>query len=213
MSNLVIAIDGPAGAGKSDTAKALAKVLNLVHYNSGNSYRGITYALIAEGHVNEDLNSTEIKEFVNNLDITSNGTSIFLKGIDITSHLTTSQVNENVSTVAKHAHIRNRTNEILRNFIKSVPAVIVEGRDIGSVVLPNADIKIFLTASIETRAKRRMAQTDGSSFEEICYSISKRDEEDYKREISPLVCAEDAQMINNSELTLQETVDMIIKLL
>ncbi|RVD92309.1 cytidylate kinase [Tubulinosema ratisbonensis] len=210
MKNIIITIDGPAGAGKTDTAKLVAKRLNLIHYNSGYSYRAITLALINNNLINKDYNSKEIVKFVNEINIKNKGNTVFLDDEDVTAQLKTSQIDANVPEVAKIGHIRNKTKEILLDFATSGVGLVVEGRDIGTVVLPHADVKIFLTASLDIRALRRLEQISNLSFSEVYESIKERDDIDSSREIAPLKMPEDSFLLDNTDLTKEETVEHIV---
>lgn len=210
MKNLIITIDGPAGAGKTDTAKAVAKRLNLIHYNSGYSYRAITLALIKNNLIKKDYKSKEVIDFINQINIKNKGNVVLLDDEDVTDLLKTNEIDLNVAEVAKIGHIRNKTKEILLDFATSGVGLVVEGRDIGSVVLPHADVKIFLTASLNVRALRRLDQSSNLSFSDVYESIKERDNADTSREIAPLMMPEDAYLVDNSDLNKSDTVEHIV---
>lgn len=205
-----IAIDGPAGAGKSATAKGIAEALGFVHYNSGLSYRVITYALISQGVT--DFESAHAVDFVLKADVGNAGSSAFYNGEDVTAALRSQVVDDLVPVVAQAEHVREKCGAMLRAFAEtSNVGFVVEGRDIGTHVLPNADVKIFLTASVESRAQRRVGQCGGDR-EAVMQSIAKRDESDVTRRFGPLKRAPDAIVVDNSTISLEETVAEIVRI-
>ena len=207
-----IAIDGPAGAGKSTIAKIIAKELQIEYIDTGAMYRAITLKALRLGIDMEDenaygfLSSTE-------LDI-CNGRFI-MDGEDVSEAIRTVEVTENVSTPSKIGVVRSFLVDYQRK-ISDSKSVIMDGRDIGTVVLPNAELKIYLIASVECRAKRRMLEREQSgvfkSLEETMLEIETRDHKDSTRKISPLKCAEDAIVVDSSDMTIDEVVSEIIKL-
>lgn len=207
-----IAIDGPAGAGKSTIAKIIAKKLNIEYIDTGAMYRAITLKALRLGVDMEDekaygfLQSTE-------LDI-CNGRFI-MDGEDVSEAIRTVVVTENVSTPSKIGVVREFLVDYQRK-ISDSKSVIMDGRDIGTVVLPDAELKIYLIASVECRAKRRMLEREQSgifkSLEETMLEIETRDHKDSTRKISPLKCAEDAIVVDSSYMTIDEVVSEIIKL-
>ena len=207
-----IAIDGPAGAGKSTIAKIIAKELNIEYIDTGAMYRAITLKALRLGVNMEDenaygfLSSTE-------LDI-CNGRFI-MDGEDVSEAIRTVEVTENVSTPSKIGVVRSYLVDYQRK-ISDSKSVIMDGRDIGTVVLPNAELKIYLIASVECRARRRMLEREQSgvfkSLEETMLEIETRDHKDSTRKISPLKCAEDAIVVDSSDMTIDEVVSEIIKL-
>lgn len=203
-----IAIDGPAASGKSSTAKLLAKKLGMDRLDSGLLYRAITY-LMYEKDAAPDLESPEIKMFVENLWIEQAGGRIYHGKKDITDFLRTPFIDSRVGVVAKEGYIREKAHKIQNSIIESnQTGIIVDGRDIGTVVMPNAFLKVFITANEVCRAKRRARETE-QDFETVLKEIQKRDHDDITRKNGPLKKAEDAILIYNDELTLEETVDII----
>lgn len=218
MKKPVIAIDGYSSTGKSSISKIIADQLGLIHMDTGALYRGVTwYAL--QHCVNEngeiDLNTLfssfdRIKlEFKNN-----NGTLIlFLNDSDISKEIRTNIVSDNVSLVAKQKEVRDFLLQSQRTLAEK-GGVIMDGRDIGTVVLPNADYKFFLTASIDERTNRRFLELKGLGIEadkeQVKQNLIERDKIDSEREIAPLKQAEDAIVIDNSELTKDETIALIL---
>ncbi|PWN59496.1 (d)CMP kinase [Chryseobacterium viscerum] len=218
MKKPVIAIDGYSSTGKSSISKIIADKLGLIHMDTGALYRGVTwYAL--QHCLNEnseiDLNRLfasldQIKlEFKNN-----DGTLIlFLNDIDISKDIRTNIVSDNVSLVAKQKEVRDFLLQSQRSLAEK-GGVIMDGRDIGTVVLPNADYKFFLTASIDERTNRRFLELKSLGIEtdkeQVKQNLIERDKIDSEREIAPLKQAEDAIVIDNSALTKEETIDLIL---
>lgn len=218
MKKPVIAIDGYSSTGKSSISKIIADQLGLIHMDTGALYRGVTwYAL--QHCLNEngeiDLNALfssfdQIKlEFKNN-----DGTLIlFLNDMDISKEIRTNIVSDNVSLVAKQKEVRDFLLQSQRTLAEK-GGIIMDGRDIGTVVLPNADYKFFLTASIDERAHRRFLELKGLGIEadkeQVKQNLIERDKIDSEREIAPLKQADDAIVIDNSELTKEETIELIL---
>jgi cytidylate kinase len=203
-----IAIDGPAGAGKSATAKGVAEALGYVYYNSGLSYRVITYALCDAGI--RDFESASAVDFVRDADIANVGSCVFYNGKDVTALLRSCEIDDLVAIVSQAVHVREKCATMLRVFAKkSAVGIVVEGRDIGTHVLPDADVKIFLTASVDARTRRRVAQC-GGDYDTVMRSIVKRDESDATRRVGPLRRAADAVVVDNSEIDLEATVAQIV---
>ena len=207
-----IAIDGPAGAGKSTIAKIIAKKLNIEYIDTGAMYRAVTLKALRLGVDMEDENAYGFLE-TTVLDI-CNGRFI-MDGEDVSEAIRTVEVTENVSTPSKIGVVRSYLVDYQRK-ISDSKSVIMDGRDIGTVVLPNAELKIYLIASVECRAKRRMLEREQSgifkSLEETMLEIETRDHKDSTRKISPLKCAEDAIVVDSSDMTIDEVVSEIIKL-
>ncbi|KCZ79685.1 cytidylate kinase [Anncaliia algerae PRA339] len=210
MKNLIITIDGPAGAGKTDTAGMVGKKLNLIHYNSGYTYRAITFALIKNNLINYEYDSDKVRSFIRQINIKNIGNEVLLDCEKITDQLKSKEVDAFVPKVSKVAYIREKAKEILLEFATSGVGLVVEGRDIGTVVLPNADVKIFLTASLEIRALRRFDQTANSSYEDVFKGIKERDNIDTTREIAPMKIPENGFIVDNSYLTKSETAEQIV---
>lgn len=218
MKKPVIAIDGYSSTGKSSISKIIADQLGLIHMDTGALYRGVTwYAL--QHCLNEngeiDLNTlfssfNQIRlEFKNN-----DGTLIlFLNDTDISKEIRTNIVSDNVSLVAKQKEVRDFLLQSQRTLAEK-GGVIMDGRDIGTVVLPNADYKFFLTASIDERTNRRFLELKGLGIEadkeQVKQNLIERDKIDSEREIAPLKQADDAIVIDNSALTKEETIQLIL---
>lgn len=211
MRKKIIALDGPAGAGKSSVSKMVAKRLNCTYLDTGAMYRAITYEALKR-NISEEKEIVQMVENLN-MDICAKEDTmhVFIDGEDITQYLRTSEVSSNVSRVSAFQGVRNAMVKLQRKVAEKGNAVL-DGRDIGTVVLPDADLKIFLTASVHTRALRRykeLKDTD-TTLERIEEEIKRRDNLDMTRKISPLRKADDAILLDNSDLTLEETADKII---
>lgn len=211
MRKKIIALDGPAGAGKSSVSKMVAKRLNCTYLDTGAMYRAITYEALKR-NISEEKEIVQMVENLN-MDICAKEDTmhVFIDGEDITQYLRTSEVSSNVSRISAFQGVRNAMIKLQRKVAEKGNAVL-DGRDIGTVVLPDADLKIFLTASVHTRALRRykeLKDTD-TTLERIEEEIKRRDNLDMTRKISPLRKADDAILLDNSDLTLEETADKII---
>lgn len=214
---IAIAIDGPAGAGKSSISKVVANELGYLYIDTGAMYRGVTWAVL-DSHVNVK-NQKDVESLLPSLDLTleptANACKVFVKGQDVTDLIRQQQINENVSTIASYKGVREYLVE-RQQAMAAVGGVILDGRDIGSVVLPKAELKIYLTASVDARAKRRWLEVQGTSneqsLEDIKKNVESRDEMDKNRYESPLVCVEDAIVVDSSNMTFDETVEHILHL-
>ena len=214
---IAIAIDGPAGAGKSSISKVVANELGYLYIDTGAMYRGVTWAVL-DSHVNVN-NQQDVESLLPSLDLTleptANACKVFVKGQDVTDLIRQQQINENVSTIASYKGVRKYLVE-RQQAMAAVGGVILDGRDIGSVVLPKAELKIYLTASVDARAKRRWLEVQGTSneqsLEDIKKNVESRDEMDKNRDESPLVCVEDAIVVDSSNMTFDETVEHILHL-
>ena len=214
---IAIAIDGPAGAGKSSISKVVANKLGYLYIDTGAMYRGVTWAVL-DSHVDVN-NQKEVEALLPSLDFTLEPTAsackVYVKGQDVTDLIRQQQINENVSTIASYKGVREYLVE-RQQAMAAVGGVILDGRDIGSVVLPNAELKIYLTASVDARAKRRWLEVQGTSneqpLEDIKKNVESRDEMDKNRDESPLLCVEDAIVVDSSNMTFDETVEHILHL-
>ena len=210
-----IAIDGPAGAGKSTIAKRVAKELSLIYVDTGAMYRAMAYYLIRREILPEDADG--IAEACRDADITicyrDGEQRVVLNGEDITPYLRTEAVGNMASRSSVHPEVRKKLVE-LQQKLAATQAVVMDGRDIGTVVLPDAKVKIYLTASTATRALRRCRELEEKgekpSFEKIEADIIERDNRDMNREISPLKKAEDAVLVDSSDMTVEEVIDAIL---
>ena len=214
---IAIAIDGPAGAGKSSISKVVANELSYLYIDTGAMYRGVTWAVL-DSHI-DVKNQKDVESLLPSLDLTleptANACKVFVKGQDVTDLIRQQQINENVSTIASYKGVREYLVE-RQQAMAAVGGVILDGRDIGSVVLPKAELKIYLTASVDARAKRRWLEVQGTSneqsLEDIKNNVESRDEMDKNRDESPLVCVEDAIVVDSSNMTFDETVEHILHL-
>ena len=210
-----IAIDGPSGAGKSTISKTVAKKNGYIYIDTGAMYRTLAYKAISNGidivndtkGIEEMLSDTtvDIKHF-------DDGQHMFVDGNDVTQYIRTPEVSMGASNIAKIPYVRSWLLEIQRDFAKSNNC-IMDGRDIGTVVLPDATVKIFLTASAEARAKRRLIELvekgETLTFEQVLADMIKRDENDSSRACAPLKKADDAIVVDTSELNFDESVKAI----
>lgn len=209
-----IAIDGPAGAGKSTISKLVAKEMNCIYVDTGAMYRGLAVHFLKKGLTPDQ--KAEIARACEDASISieyENGVQqICLNGENITSRLREEVVGNMASKSSGLPEVRAKLLDLQRNLAKEKD-VVMDGRDIGSFVLPDADVKIFLTASVDCRAKRRydelVAKAIECDYEEIKRDIIERDERDMTREISPLVQAEDAVLLDSSDLNVQQVVEAI----
>lgn len=206
-----IAIDGPAASGKSSAAEKVAEKLGFERLDSGLLYRAVTYIAISSlGQCNPQ--SKDVKNLVEKLDIKMYDGGIYYNGENIKPYLRTKDIDQRVGVFAKELYIRNKIHSLQHYIISNGKnGMVVDGRDIGTVVIPDAFLKIFITAKDENRAMRRSKQT-GQDYDEVLTDIRKRDEADINREHGPLKAAEDAIIIENDKLSLDETVDKIINL-
>lgn len=214
MKKLVVAIDGPAGAGKSTVAKLAAKKLGYTYIDTGAMYRAVAWKTLQAG---KDVTDALILDVVRDIDVRlayANGvTQVFVDGQDITGEIRTPEVSHIVSQVAALGPVREKMVDLQRR-MATEGGVLMDGRDIATHVLPDADVKIFLTASIEERAQRRWKEMKEKgydmSLEELQKDIAARDKADSEREISPLVQADDATLLDTTGLSIDEVVARIL---
>lgn len=215
FKKIIITIDGPAGSGKSTSAKKVAERLGFTYLDTGAMYRAVTFLALKEGiSENEELVVKLAEQSVIDLKFNDGTTTVFLNGGDVTDAIRSFDVNSKVSDISKIAGVRTALVKKQQE-IGAGKSIVAEGRDTGTVVFPNADVKIFLTASLEERAKRRLmefeAKGETRSLKEIEDNISSRDKIDSSRNVSPLVKAEDAVEIDTSSITIDEEVELILK--
>lgn len=207
---MIIAIDGPAGTGKSTIAKMLADKLNITFLNSGGFYRTLTLAVLDAGVDYKDENATLDFCKKQKIEYTKEGHFI-LNGTDVTEHLHDDRVTNNASQVSSIVEIRHLVNDIMREITKSL-SIVCEGRDMTTVVFPMAECKVYLDASAEVRAKRRFDQgVSDMTLEQIKESIIKRDEMDKNKKEGSLKIAPDALYIDTSNLTIDNVCAIILK--
>lgn len=217
MKRINIAIDGPAGAGKSTAARKAAKKLGIIYVDTGALYRAVSYYMVIN---NIDTNDEEkvskaLNEVHPELKIKDDVQYTFLNGVDVSDKIRTNEISMAASKVSAYKKVRTSLLSLQRD-IAARESVIMDGRDIGTNVLPNADIKIYLTASSEKRAERRykelLAKGEKCDFDEILKDIEKRDYDDMHRSINPLKRADDAILLDSSDMNEDEVVETIIKL-
>ncbi len=212
-----IAIDGPAAAGKSTVAKVVAKELSYVYIDTGAMYRTLTYAAL-EQKVDIE-NEEQLMEVVKNVNIEfqqgENTQLVFLNGQDVSEVIRTPDVTNRVSIVAKHRLVREEMVRRQQELAKK-GGVVMDGRDIGTHVLPDAEVKIFMLASVEERAERRHLENLNkgfdSNFEQLKEEIAQRDKLDSEREVSPLKKADDALELDTTSLSIEEVVQKIMSI-
>lgn len=213
MRKLSIAIDGPAGAGKSSVSKILASRLGYAYLDTGAMYRAVTYEALKKGLTDP----AEITAMTKALDMEvkpgTDAMHVIVDGEDVTPFIRTPEVSGHVSEVSAIGGVRTAMAAIQRRQAEK-GGIVLDGRDIGTTVLPKADVKIFLTASVHTRALRRFKELEAQhpelSLEDIEADVAKRDYMDSHREISPLKQAEDAILLDNGDLTLEGTAEAMI---
>ena len=212
---MIIAIDGPSASGKSTTAKGVARRLGITHLDTGAMYRAVTLGIIEYGIDLDD--HKRICEFLKELEINIDSSNdIWANGHNVTGKIRTTEVSSNVSAVSAISQVREKMVAIQRAIAEGSGCVL-EGRDIGTVVFPNADYKFFLVADLEIRAKRRLVELEKigeiSSLSELKSDIQNRDRLDSSRNISPLVQAEDAITIDTGNLTIDEQIEKIVEII
>lgn len=214
---MIIAIDGPAGSGKSTIAKLVAKDMGLVYLDTGAMYRIVTLKALNEGILgNDGLNELDkIKKLLDDLNIDIRGNGFYLDDVDVSEEIRKPVVSENVSDVAAIREVREKMVDLQRKFSES-KNVILDGRDIGTVVFPNADLKIFLVADAKERAKRRYRELiqkgENVEIEEIYENILKRDKIDSIRKESPLKKAKDAVEVDTTSKSIEEVKNEILRM-
>jgi len=216
MKNIIIAIDGPAGSGKSTTAKIVAEKLGYIYIDTGAMYRAVTLACIER---NTEITDIEVNKIVDDIKIelkqSALGQRTYLDGKDVSDEIRRPDVTKLVSPVSAMAYVREKMVQQQRE-MGHKGGVVMDGRDIGTVVFPQAELKIFLIASISARANRRLKELQQKGFdnsvEEIMAQIDARDNYDSSREISPLRKADDAIEIDTSDITINEQTSKILDL-
>ena len=213
MSALVLAIDGPSGSGKSSTSKAIAIRANWSYLDTGALYRAATWLALENKTSEEETLVDLLEQNLITFNTNPNDPRIFVNDKDLTDEIRLHRINDVVSSISSMAGVRKKLMEIQREYINNAPiGIVVEGRDIGTVIAPNAQLKIYLHADIDARTQRRAGEiTENLAINTITQSLESRDEIDTTRAISPLAQAEDAAVIDSTRLTLQEVVDQIWK--
>nr|WP_188734427.1 (d)CMP kinase [Oceanobacillus neutriphilus] len=217
MDSISIAIDGPAAAGKSTVAKQIAKKLGIIYIDTGAMYRALTFQVLQENIDPEDEKA--VMEILNKIDIQlvqqEDGQHVLIDGRDVTEVIRYPDVTASVSAIAKHPAVRKNMVSAQQDLAKD-HSVVMDGRDIGSQVLPDADVKIFLIASVAERAKRRFEENKQKGIPADLHTlekeIEKRDELDSTREASPLVKAEDAIELDTTSLSIDDVTEKILEI-
>jgi len=212
---IIVAIDGPAGSGKSTSAKMVAKKLGYLYIDTGAMYRAITFLAIKNNILHDEQKIIELaKSSKIELEFVNDETRVIFNGKDITNSIRTVEVNNHVSDISKIKQLRVVLVQKQREMGKEKNGVVMEGRDITTVVFPDADVKIFLTASINQRAERRAKEFSANGLEvpydNIKENLERRDHIDSSRDASPLTIAPDAMIIDTSEITIEEQVNLIL---
>lgn len=203
----VIAIDGPAGAGKSTVAKLVAEATGLPYLDTGAMYRCV--ALLSTRTGIDSSNESGVAAIAESIDITFQGVQCWMNGEDVSQEIRSAEIASIVSIIAAQSPVRTAMRTQQQRWIQQQGGGVVEGRDIGTVVFPNAELKVFLTASPEERASRRVGQS-GGDLKEIAFNIAERDRIDSERFDSPLRPAGDAVVVDSTGLTITEVVDLIV---
>ena len=218
MKKPVIAIDGYSSTGKSSISKVIAEKLGLIHMDTGALYRGVTHFAVTKClNENGEINLVQLFNILNEINLEfrniDNELVLFLNGANISKEIRGNLVSSNVSLIASQKEVRDYLMETQRSIAEN-GGVILDGRDIGTVVLPNADYKFFLTASVDERTKRRFLELQNMEIEtteaEVKENLITRDKIDSEREVAPLKKAEDAILIDNTFKTKKETIDEIL---
>lgn len=212
-----IAIDGPAGAGKSTIARQVAGRLSFIYVDTGAMYRAIAYYMLTHGIASSD--ETAVAKACESIEVSIayvNGEQqVILNGENVNGYIRTEAVGNMASAVSVYPAVRSKLLELQRRLAASAD-VLMDGRDIGTCILPHADLKIYLTASSHVRAKRRFLELTekkiNCNIEEIEQDIIERDDRDMHREVAPLRMAEDAVVLDSSDKTIEEVVDMILSM-
>ena len=209
----IIAVDGPAGAGKSTVSKIIAEKLNFTYIDTGAMYRAVALKFLRSG---QPLTEQFLEKIVENIEINlDESAKIFLDGEDVTKEIRTPEVSKLASDVSKFPFVREKLTDLQREMAKK-GSVIMDGRDIGTKVLPNADLKIFLTASLHERARRRFKElklkNPSVNLEDVEKEIFLRDKQDSERKIAPLAQADDAILIDSTNFSVDEVVNKILNL-
>ncbi len=209
-----IAIDGPAGSGKSTIAKKIAEMMHIIYIDTGAMYRAVTFDMIRQNIDSGD--EEKLEKRLNKLLLNFHEGHMMVNEIDVSVEIRTPEVTRNVSDYSKSRIVREKMQQYQRRIAEN-QSVIMDGRDIGTEVLPDADLKVYLIASVEERARRRLGDLESSGYKSdlitLIQEIETRDYIDSNRELSPLKKAEDAIEIDTSFLTIDEVVDTIIKLI
>lgn len=207
----VIAIDGPAGSGKSTVGRALAERLGLQYLDTGAMYRGVAFAALRRGM--DPADAEPVAHLMEHLELEVGDRSLMVDGVDASIEIRGPEVTRAVSTVAANPAVRSELRSRQREWAKRHGGGVIEGRDIGTVVFPDADLKVYLTASPEVRAARRSKEVADLDYETVARDIARRDALDQGREDSPLQEAEGSVLVDTSDRSVDEIVDDLLRLL
>lgn len=205
----VIAIDGPAGSGKSTVARALAERLGLAYLDTGAMYRGVAFAALRRGVDPEDTEA--VAGIVRDLELVVEDSSVTVDGVDASIEIRGPEVTRAVSIVAANPAVRTELNRRQHEWAEAHDGGVIEGRDIGSVVFPDAELKVYLTAKDDVRASRRYKEVTDLDYEEVAAGIAERDARDRDRSVAPLVRADDAVIVDTSEQPVDEIVTGLLE--
>ncbi|WP_313528931.1 (d)CMP kinase [Anaerotignum sp.] len=217
MKKFAIAVDGPAGSGKSTVAKAVAKKLGIIYVDTGAMYRAVAYFCIYKGiSPSDEVGVLDLLEEMNlEIQPQEGGQRILLDGEDITDKIRTQEIGQGASNVGKIQSVRQKLGDMQREMAKN-HVVIMDGRDIGTYVLPRAEVKIYMDAGVDERAKRRMGELEAKGekpdFASIRQEIIQRDENDMNRVHNPLCKAEDAVYLDTTNMSIDDVVNEILKI-
>jgi cytidylate kinase len=217
-TSMIVCLDGPAGSGKSTISRLVARKAGFIHLDTGAYYRSL--ALLAKQRHVDDDDEAGLAALAGELSLSfepfESGQRILLNGVDVSSDIRTPEISVGSSIVSRHPRVREQLVEAQRAFATNAD-VIVEGRDTGTVVFPNAELKIYLDASIEVRAKRRLddfaAQGETQNLQQVIADLAARDKQDSERAISPLKQATDAILVDTSDMTPEQVIETILKMI
>ena len=218
LNTFKVAIDGPSGAGKSTIARAVSQQLGFIYIDTGAMYRSVGYFACQKGADPKDESALQniLPDIEIDLKHIDGVQHIFVCGEDVSDKIRTPEMSMAASDVSRHGCVREKLTALQR-IIADSNDVVMDGRDIGTSVLPDAQVKIFLTAGVEARAKRRFdelaAKGETVTFDEVKADIEKRDYNDSHREISPLKCADDAMVVDTTDLTLAQSIETVFELI
>ena len=210
MTGTVVAIDGPAGAGKSTVGRAVAERLGLHYLDTGAMYRAVTFAALRRGV--DPMDEEAVAALSGTVELLIEDRTVFVDGVDATIEIRGREVTSAVSAVAANPAVRAELVRRQREWVAEHGGGVVEGRDIGSVVFPDATLKLYITASPHVRAERRVAEI-GGDVDEVARSIVDRDRKDSTRADSPLVEASGAVVVDTSDLTIDAVVDQVLEMM
>ena len=210
VSPVIVAIDGPAGAGKSTVGRAVAARLGLQYLDTGAMYRAVTFAALRRGI--DPAEESDVASLAAAIDMTLDGSAVIVDGVDATVEIRGREVTAAVSAVAANSRVRSELVRRQRSWVAEHGGGVVEGRDIGSVVFPDATLKLYVTASPRVRAERRVAEI-GGNVDDVEASIIERDRKDSTRADSPLVESSDAIVVDTTGSTVDEVVDHVLGLM